>query len=310
MVQKADYDLIIIGGGPAGLTAGLYAARARIKTILIEQLVPGGQVVTTDWVDNYPGFINGISGPDLSQLMLAQTQRFDLAIETNEVISLSASTDVKKIELSDRTLTAHAVIIASGASPKKLGISGENDFWGKGVSSCATCDGPFYVDQIVAAVGGGNTAVKESIFLSKFVKKVYLIHRRDKFRAETVMRESAVENDKIEIIWDSIATQIHGKTRVEGITVQNIKTDETRHFPAAACFIWIGIQPNTAFLVDDFKTDAWGFLETDMLMQTSIPGVFAAGDIRSTPTRQISTAVGDGAMAAYSTETYLEKLNL
>ena len=310
MVQQTDYDLIIIGGGPAGLTAGLYAARARRKTLLIEQLVPGGQVVITDWVDNYPGFIDGISGPDLSQLMLAQAQRFDLAIETNEVISLSAATTVKTVTLSDRTLTAHAVIIASGASPKKLGISGESAYFGKGVSSCATCDGPFYHDQIVAAVGGGDTAVKESIFLTKFVKKVFLIHRRDKLRAEAVLREAAFENDKIEFLWDTVATQIHGADKVDGVTVQNVKTDETRHLPVAACFVWIGIQPNTSFLTGNFQTDAWGFLETDMLMQTSIPGVFAAGDVRSTPTRQISTAVGDGAMAAYSTETYLEKLSL
>ncbi len=301
------YDLLIIGGGPAGLTAGLYAARAGIKTILIEQLIPGGQMVTTDWVDNYPGFPEGISGLELSQRMRDQADRFGLSIETNEVVALALEKTIKGVALTDKTIGVRSIIIASGAAPKRLGIPGENQFWGKGISSCATCDGPFHAGSVVAAVGGGDTAVKESLFLTRFAKKVFLIHRRNKLRAEAVLRESAFQNDKIEIVWDSVVTQIEGDTKLDRITVKNVRTGETKPLPVAACFIWIGIRPNTSFLAEGVQTDTWGFIETDSRMQTSIPGVFAAGDVRATSTRQISTAVGDGALAAYSTQTYLEK---
>jgi thioredoxin reductase (NADPH) len=307
-MKSVDYDLVIIGGGPAGLTAGLYAARARLNVILIEKVVPGGQVLTTDLIENYPGFPEGISGPDLIQKMTEQVKKFELTIESNEVISLDLSEPVKKIKLSDRTITSHTIIIATGASPKKLGIPGEDIFFGRGLSTCATCDAPFYKNKIVAAVGGGDTAVQESIFLTKFVKKVYLIHRRDQLRATKILQEQAFANDKIEFIWDSVLTSIDGSANVEKITVKNVKTGDTKEFSVDGCFIWTGILPNTKFLKDAIKVDDYGFISVDSNMQSSVPGVFAAGDVRSTGLRQIVTAVGDAAIAVFSAEHYIENI--
>jgi len=307
-MKNVDYDLVIIGGGPAGLTAGLYAARARLNVILLEKVVPGGQVVTTDWVENYPGFPEGISGPDLVQKMTAQVQKFDLKIETNAVVSMDLSEPIKKITLSDREITTHAIIIASGASPKKLGVPGEDTFYGKGVSACATCDGPFFKDSVVAAVGGGDTAVQESLFLTKFAKKVYLIHRRDQLRAEAILQERALANEKIEFLWDSVLTGIKGLTDVEKISVQNLKTGDTKEIAVEGCFIWVGILPNAEFLPKVVELDQYGFIIVDGNMQTSVAGVYAAGDVRSTPLRQIATAVGDAAIAAFSAEHYLQNV--
>jgi thioredoxin reductase (NADPH) len=308
-MTEVDYDLVIIGGGPAGLTAGLYAARARFNAILIEKSALGGQVIVSDWVENYPGFPEGVNGFELMERMANQAKRFDLAIETNEVISLDLTEPIKKINLNDRTVTAHTIIITTGASPKKLGIPGEKTFSGKGVSFCATCDAPFFKDQIVAAAGGGDTAVKESLFLTKFAKKVYLIHRRDQLRATKILQERAFANDKIELIWDSIVTSINGSlTDVENITIKNVKTNETDTLPVDGCFIWVGTDPNTQFLGDAIKVDKSGFVIVDLNMETSVPGVYAAGDIRNPLCRQIVTAVGDAAMAVYSAEHYLEKI--
>ncbi len=304
-MKNVDYDIVIIGGGPAGLTAGLYAARAKLNGVLIEKLAPGGQVLVTDWVENYPGFPEGISGIDLVGKMADQAKQFGLVIENGEVMSLDLSGPVKQIRLNDRTITAHAIIIASGASPRKLGVPGEDRFYGKGVSSCATCDGPFYRDRAVAAVGGGDTAVQESLFLTRFAKKVYLIHRRDELRATGILRERALANDKLEILWDSVLTRIDGLTNVEKITVKNVKSGETKTIDVDGCFMWIGIRPNAEFLGDEVKRDEFGFVITDSKMETSVPGVYAAGDVRDTPLRQIATAVGDAAIAAFSAEHHI-----
>lgn len=307
-MKSVDYDLVIIGGGPAGLTAGLYAARARLNVILIEKVVPGGQVLTSDWIENYPGFPEGISGHDLIRKMTDQVKKFDLDIESNEVISFDLSDPVKKIRLSDKTITSHTIIIATGASPKKLGIPGEEIFWGRGLSTCATCDAPFFKDKIVAAVGGGNTAIQESIFLTRFAKKVYLIHRRDQLRATAILQERAFANDKIEFVWDSVVTSIDGLANVETITVKNVKTGNTKELSVDGCFIWTGILPNTNFLKDEVKVDDYGFIIVNANMQSSVPGVFAAGDVRSTGLRQIVTAVGDAASAVFSAEHYIENI--
>ena len=205
-------------------------------------------------------------------------------------------------------MQTHAIIIATGASPKKLGIPGEETFYGRGVSSCATCDAPFFKNRIVAAVGGGDTAVKESLFLTKFVKKVYIIHRRDRLRAEMILQERAFADEKIEILWDSVLTGIKGLTNVENITVQNVKTKKEKTLSVDGCFIWVGEIPNTKFLADAVKLDEKGFIVANLKMETSVPGVFAAGDVRNTPLRQIATAVGDGAVAAFSAGHYIGSL--
>jgi thioredoxin reductase (NADPH) len=302
-----DYDLVIIGAGPAGMTAGLYAARARMNVLVLEKAVPGGQILITDWVENYPGFPEGISGYDLSERIKNQALSLGLKIETAEVQSLDLESELKKINLKDKTITAKALIIASGASPKKLEI-GEERYIGKGVSFCATCDGPFFRDKTIVAVGGGDTAVQESVFLTKFAKKVYLIHRRDQLRATKILQERALANEKIEMVWDTVVTGIEGFFSVEGVNIKNLKTNEEKTIKAAGCFIWVGIEPNAGFINNQLKTDDYGFIITDSNMQTNIPGVFAAGDARNTPLRQIATAVGDAAIAAVSAEHYIENL--
>lgn len=306
-METVDYDLVIIGGGPAGLTAGIYAARARLNVVLIEKVAPGGQVLITDLIENYPGFPEGLSGPDLTDKLVAQAKQFGLPIESAEVESLDLSGPVKKIKLSDREIKTHAIIIASGASPRSLNV-GEEKFHGKGLSYCATCDGPFFRNKVVVAVGGGDTAVQESIFLTKFAKKVYLIHRRDQLRATKILQERALANDKIEFVWDSVVTGLGGFFGVETVNVKHLKTGEESVIKADGCFIWIGIVPNAGFVGDSIERDPWGFIITNSKMETSVPGVFAAGDIRDTPLRQIATAVGDAAIAAFSAEHYIENL--
>ena len=304
-MAETDYDLVIIGAGPAGLTAGIYAARARMNVLLLEKAVPGGQILVTDWIENYPGFPEGISGFDLAEKMRIHAQELGLKIETAEVHSLNISETKKEIVLKDKSITAKSLIIASGASPRKLGI-GEEKFMGKGISFCATCDAPFFKEKVVVAIGGGDTAVQEAIYLTKFAKKVYLIHRRDELRATKILQERALKNDKIEIVWDSVATGVQGFFGVESVKIKNVKTNEEKTIKADGCFIWVGILPNTEFLNKSLKTDETGFIQADKTMQTSVPGVFAVGDVRDTPLRQVSTAVGDGAMAAVSAEHYIE----
>ncbi len=308
-MNDATYDLVIIGGGPAGLTAGIYASRSRLNTLLIEKMMPGGQILVSDLLENYPGFPDAISGTELVENITRQADKFGLKIETNEVLSLDCEKKIKKITLSNKEIYAHTVIIATGASPRGLNVPGEKVFLGKGVSFCATCDGPFFNNSIVAAVGGGDTAVQESIFLTKFAKKVYLIHRRDQLRATKILQERAFANDKIEFIWDSVVTDIKGGlTNVDKITVKNVKTSEIKDLEVDGCFIWVGIQPNTKFLEGVVEFDKNGFIITDQHMRTSVPGLFAAGDVRNTPLRQVATAVGDAAIAAFSAEHYLTNL--
>ncbi|MGD9685742.1 MAG: thioredoxin-disulfide reductase [Desulfobacter sp.] len=303
----SEYDLVIIGAGPAGLTAGLYAARARMNVLLIEKAVPGGQILVTDWIENYPGFPEGISGYDLAEKIKEQALTMGLNIETAEVHGLDLSGTIREVILKEKRIKTKSLIIASGASPKKPGI-GEEKFMGKGVSFCATCDGPFFRDKVVVAVGGGDTAIQESIFLTKFAKKVYVVHRRDELRATKILQERAFANDKIEFLWDSVVTGMDGFFGVEKVHVKNLKTGNESEIEANGCFIWIGILPNTEFIKGDVKTDESGFIVVDTKMQTNVPGVFAIGDVRDTPLRQIATAVGDGAIAAVSAEHYVENL--
>jgi thioredoxin reductase (NADPH) len=300
------HDIIIIGGGPAGLTAGLYTARARLNVVLLERLAPGGQVLNTDWVENYPGFPDGISGFELVEKMKTQAENFDLPIQLEEVTGLEFSQE-KKIVITDKgQREAKALIIASGATPRKLGIEGEALLAGKGVSYCATCDGPFYKDQDVVVIGGGDTALEEAIFLTRFASTIHVAHRRDELRAVKLLQDRAMAQEKIKFIWDTIPLKILGENGVEGVELKNVKTGEISRKEAQGVFIFIGTEPNADLINGIVKQDEGGFVITDEKMETSLSGVFAAGDIRSKPWRQISTAVGEGATASFYAEKYLE----
>jgi len=302
------YDLVIIGAGPAGLTAGLYAARSRLDVLLLERLAPGGQVLTTDWVENYPGFPEGISGFELMDKMKSQAEHFDLPIRMEEVVGLEFHPDKKVVITHEGRMEAKALILTSGATPKKLGIEGEELLVGKGVSYCATCDGPFYRDQEVAVIGGGDTALEEALFLTRFASRIHVVHRRDELRGVKLLQDRAMAEKKIEFIWDTVPLRILGESGVEGIELKNVKTGEIGRKKVQGVFVFIGTQPNAEVINGMVKQDENGFVITDEKMETSIPGVFAAGDIRSKALRQVSTAVGDGANAAFSAERYLENL--
>ncbi len=301
-----EYDLIIAGGGPAGLTAGMYAARGRLQTLLIEKMLPGGQAASTFLIENYPGFPQGIAGPELAQAMEAQAKRFGLESAFGEVKKLQPRGPFWQVEYEDRVLLSKAVIISSGVEPVKLGIPGEEALKGRGVSYCATCDGPFFRDQEVAVVGGGDSAVDEAIYLTRFAGRVYLIHRRKSLRAEKILQERAFQNPKIEILWDTIVAGVLGETGVEGLEIMNVRSKECRALKVGGVFFYVGLQAQTEFLKGVIPLDAQGYVITDEKMATSVPGLFAAGDVRQKLFRQVSTAVGDGAIAAYAAERYIE----
>lgn len=302
-----DYDIIIVGAGPAGLTAGLYAGRARLKTLLLEKLIHGGQVMTTDLVENYPGFPEGISGFELSDRMRQQAERFGLEFRSGEVLGLEPGPEHQLLRLEGQELRTGATIIASGVRHRSLGVPGEEALTGKGVSYCATCDGALYRGETIAVVGGGDTALTDTLFLCRFADKVHLIHRRDALRGEKILQEEVKAQEKVEIHWDTVVDEIQGQHAVEALQLRQVKTGESSRLPVAGVFIFVGITPNTAWLKGRVKTDEWGFISTDADMATSIPGIFAAGDVRSKLLRQISTAVGDGAIAAFAAEHYLAK---
>jgi thioredoxin reductase (NADPH) len=308
-MSNTHHKLIILGGGPAGLTAGLYAARARMDHLLIEKGAEGGQVLLTDWIDNYPGYPDGISGFEFAEKMTAHAKRFDLNSMFGDVVSMDLSQDLKRLVLADDSeLTCDTLIIATGASPRPLGIPGETEFTGKGVSYCATCDAPFYRNMHVAVVGGGNTAVQEADHLTKFAKKVTLIHRRDELRATKIVQEKAFANSNIDFLWDTSVTKILGKDGVE--TLQLLGRDgKTSTLDVEGIFVLIGVLPNNSTLpLDILKADDGGFIPTDIETQTAVAGVMAAGDIRSKRVRQIITAAGEGATAVLAAEQYLVNL--
>jgi len=299
------YDLIIIGGGPAGLTAGIYAQRARLKTLLLEKEMLGGQIAVSDVIENYPGFPS-ISGADLMERFEQHARGLGLEIKMADVMDILDRDKEKIIKTSEGDLIAKTVIVATGAKPKRLGISGEKEFTGKGVSYCATCDGPFFKGQKVLVVGGGDTAVKEAVYLSRIAGRVYIAHRRDQLRAEKVIQEKAFSTPNIEMLWSYVLKEIKGKTGVEKVILENLKDNSVRELNVKGVFVFVGINPTTDFV--DVEKDKNGFIKTDQGMQTSVKGIFAAGDCRTTPLKQVSTAVGDGAIAAFMAEKYIEDM--
>lgn len=303
------YDVLIIGGGPAGLTAGLYASRAKLKTLLVERMILGGQVMTTTKVENYPGFPGGIDGPDLMARFQEHCHEFGLETITGEVTGLLDLGPAKEVTVDDRTFRTRSVIIATGAEPKKLGLANEAAFTGRGVSYCATCDGAFFRNVPVAIAGGGDTAAEEALFLSRFASKVYLIHRRDQLRATRVLQERVLAHDKIEPLWNSTVAAIEGDNRgVTGLLLTDPHGGERRTLEVAGLFVAIGVVPKAHFLAGVLELDAEGYILTDGDCRTSMPGVFAAGDVRKKILKQVATAVGDGAVAAIVAEKYLDEL--
>jgi thioredoxin reductase (NADPH) len=304
------FDVVIVGAGPAGLTAGIYCSRGRLKTAVLERNMAGGQIALTDLVENYPGFPEGISGFDLSQKMKEQAEKFGAEMREIEGVSeLRRDPEGHYVVLTDREeIQARTVILAPGVEPRRSGIPGEAEFIGRGVSWCATCDGALYRGKTVAVIGGGDSAVEEGMFLTKFADKVFLVHRRDELRAAPIAQERAFANPKFEFVWDSIPKQIDGAEMVEALEVENVKTGEGRTLPVNGVFMYIGQIPNTAWLKDTVTLDDHGYIVTDELLRTRLPGVFACGDAHANPLKQIAMAVGEGALAAIQAQRYLDEL--
>ncbi len=303
-----NFDVIIIGGGPAGLTAAIYTCRAGFKTAILEKMALGGQIFLSSEVENFPGQIK-ISGPDLIAIFEKQAKNFGAEFIFDEVIKIESQNIVKLIHTASGNIySAKVIIIATGAKYKNLNIKGEEKFKGKGISNCATCDGAFYKNMDVAVIGGGDTAVEEAIFLTRFANKVYLIHRRDKLRATKIIQERAFKNEKIEFIWNFIPEEISGDKYVESIKVKNVKTGESKIIPVKGVFVYIGLIPNTEFLKGFLDMDENGYIIADKNMNTSKEGIFACGDCTQKKLRQVVTACGDGAIAAFSAQNYIENL--
>jgi len=300
-----QYDVIIIGGGPAGLSAGIYTARARLSSLLIERGMMGGQIVNAEQVDNYPGFPEGIGGLELTQLMHRQATRYGLSTVIADVTGIELKAEWKVVGTSAGEYSGKAVIIACGSERNKLGIPGEEEFPGRGVSYCATCDAAFFVDKPVAVVGGGNAAVTEALHLRKFASEVIVIHRRDRLRATRIMQEMAFAEAKIKFLWDTVVTAIEGGEFVKSLKLRHAKTGEESRIDVAGIFISVGFKPNTDYLKGVVPLDGQGAVITDEKLETSVAGIYSAGDVRSNSTWQVITAAGDGARAAINLEKAL-----
>jgi len=307
--EEIIYDAIIIGGGPAGLTAGIYLSRARMDTLLIEKALPGGQAILTEIIENYPGFPHGIAGPELMQKMEEQAVQFGLKIEYGEVEEVKIKEDkVKIVRINNQEYKTLTIILASGAEASKLEVHGEEELRGRGVSYCATCDAPFFKHQKIVVVGGGDTAIEEALYLTKFVWEVTIIHRRDRLRATKILQERVFANKKINFAWDSVVTRVLGNEKVEGVLIQNKKTGEENEIPCQGVFVFVGNIPNSNFLKELVKLGKKGYILTDDNMMTSQEGIYACGDVRKKILRQVVTACGEGATAAFAAQKYIEEI--
>ena len=307
MSENGIYDLVIIGSGPGGLSAGIYAQRASLKTVLVEKGGPGGQIMLTDEVENYPGFEH-ITGAELAMKMNQHAESLGLETISDEVIAIEPGDKTHMVKLADgQVLTTLTVIIATGGYPRKLGIPGENDLYGKGVSYCATCDGFFFRDRTVIVAGGGDTAVEEALYLAKITKKVYLAHRRDALRASPILQKRTFENDKIEVLWNTVLTGIQaGDSGVNNVSLKDTKTGDTRDLAVDGVFIFIGYLPNSKIVPEVIKRNDGGYILTDNKCETNVPGIYAIGDLKEKFARQIVTAAGDGCTAALAASQFVE----
>lgn len=307
--QRPDtYEVVIIGSGPAGYTAGIYTSRAKLNTLLISGSLPGGQLMTTSEVENYPGFPNGIFGPELMMNMRQQAERFGAKLLDDEVVEVDFKRRPFGIRTQGQEFRSESVIICTGASPRKLGLKAEREFAGKGISYCATCDGPFFKGEDIAVVGGGDTAIEEATFLTKFGKSVKIIHRKDSLRASKILQEKAFENPKIDFVWDHVVSDISGNRKISSISVRNLRTGEERKISVGGLFVAIGHEPNTSIFRGQLQLDDKGYIALTKNTKTSVEGVFAAGDVHDYRYRQAITAGGFGCMAALDVEKWLVEI--
>lgn len=305
--MKEHYRVVIIGSGPAGLTSAIYTARANLEPLVLEGQQPGGQLTITNEVENFPGFAEGIPGPELMDICRDQAKRFGAEVVPSDVTAVDVSERPFRITIDeDKTILADTLIIATGASARYLGLESETRLRGKGVSACATCDGFFFRGKEICVIGGGDSAVEEALFLTRFATKVYLIHRRDELRASIIMRERAFKNEQIEIVWDSVVEEVLGENAVTGVRVRNVKSGETRDLPIEGYFLGIGHDPNITLFRDALDLDDMSYIITHDGAKTNVPGVFAAGDVQDSIYRQAVTAAGSGCMAAIEAERFLE----
>ena len=305
--NKTMYDVIVIGAGPGGMTAALYASRSNLSTLLLERGAPGGQMINTAEIENYSGF-KSIMGPDLSAKMFEGAQQFGAEYKYGEIQEVKNHKDYKEVITSDKTYLTRSIIIGTGAEHKKLGVTGESEFNGRGVSYCAVCDGAFFKEKHIVVVGGGDSAVEEGTYLTQFADRVTIIHRRDELRAQKILQDRAFKNDKVDFIWNSVVEEIDGEDTVGKIRIRNVKTGEISDIDAAGAFIYIGLLPNSEQFRSLGITDEEGWIKTDENMETSVSGIFAIGDVRQTVLRQVATAVGDGSIAGNAAFNYVEAL--
>ena len=305
--MRETLDVVIIGAGPAGLAAAVYTGRARLNTLILEKGMPGGQILLTDFVENYPGFPEGVVPFQLMEDFRTHAEKFGAKIETDEVKKIQKQGELWQVFGVKGEYPARAVIIATGSVYRKLGLPGEAKLTGRGVSYCATCDGAFFKDKEIAVVGGGDNALTEALFLTKFCRAVKVIHRRDQFRAVKILQERIFANDKTEVLWDSVVEEISGENRVESITIKNVKDNKTSKLKLDGLFVSIGMDPNSEFVKDLVDLDEWGEIKVIQNMSTSQPGIFAAGDVTDACPEQMATAVGTGVVAALAVDEYLSK---